>query len=53
MSGLVRHDDAVEALVGELVVDAGFGGVYSIETGTPGDSAEAVEEVVHTLLAGA
>jgi len=34
----------------EIARDSGFGGVYSIETGTPGDSYEAVQEVIDALL---
>jgi hypothetical protein len=37
----------------EIAREAGFHGVYSIETGTPGDSFEAVAEVIDALLPGA
>jgi len=34
----------------EIARESGFTGVYSIETGTPGDSYEAVQEVIEALL---
>jgi hypothetical protein len=34
----------------EIARESGFTGVYSIETGTPGDSYEAVQEVIDALL---
>ena len=37
------------ALCVEIARESGFSGVYSIETGTPGDSYEAVQEVIDAL----
>ena len=33
----------------EIAQESGFAGVYSIETGTPGDSYEAVQDVIDAL----